>query len=116
MKGIGAMGIVSRKLALALSVVLLLASPAMAGPSMSWGWVPLSVDQAECLRRGEDAVKKQGFTDKLEISKTSVFGIRGDYTAIIDCVPSNGIVFFAVAGPDLNKADDYENTLQSSGF
>jgi hypothetical protein len=108
------MVVISRKLVVALAS-LLAAPTAMAGPSMSWGWAPIS-DEAECMRTAEDVVKKQGFNTNFSVSKSSVFGVRDEYTAVIDCLASNRLVFFVVAGPDLNKANKYENALQSSGY
>lgn len=62
----------------------------------------ISISQELCESKAETAVKRAGFTENFEPIGRGAFGVSGKYSASVRCEADNGIVFFAVAGPDNN--------------
>jgi len=89
---------------------------AVAGPSMSASWQETTMTQTECLRHGERAVRDAGFNTRFEIvGQRSIFGERGDYTALVRCGTTKGFVFFVVSGPRVAEASRHQKAI-SGGF
>jgi hypothetical protein len=86
--------------------------PASAGPSMSTGLQPTSLDLADCLKRGEAILRDAGLTRNLQVLQVTVYGEQGDYTASVRCVPGKDMVFFAVAGPRPDRASKFMADLR----
>ncbi len=92
-----------------------MASHAIAGPSMSMAWVEIS-DQDQCVKQASSALKSNGFTTRFEvISNRSIYGEKGDYTAAIRCVSDKSVAFVAVAGPKSDLTGKYTDALKE-GF
>ena len=45
----------------------------------------------------------------------SVFGERGDYSAMVRCATEKGVIFFVIAGPEVERVDRYVDDV-SDGF
>ena len=74
----------------------------------------ISISQEACEKKAEDAVKRAGFTEYFEPIGLGAFGVNGKYSASVRCETDNGIVFFAVAGPDNQTTKRLVVRLQSS--
>jgi hypothetical protein len=71
-----------------------------AGPSMSSAWLSITIGQDDCIRRGTSSMREQSFNTRFEVlGNSSIYGERGDYTALVRCAADKGIVYFVVAGP-----------------
>ena len=92
-----------------------MASHAIAGPSMSMAWVEIS-DQDQCVKQASSALRSNGFTTRFEvISNRSIYGEKGDYTAAVRCVSDKSVAFVAVAGPKSDLTGKYTDALKE-GF
>src|SRR5262245_34983375 len=86
------------------------ATAAVAGPSMSSAWLEITISQDDCVKQGSAAVRKTSFNTRFEVvANASVFGERGDYTALVRCAADKGIAYFVVAGPRSADASRYMN-------
>jgi hypothetical protein len=101
----------------AIFLCTLAAMPSVkAGPAMSSAWLIINVSQDECIRRGTAAVRGNTFTTRFEvISNASIYGERGEYTALVRCVAEKGIVYFVVAGPRGETSTNHMNAMRD-GF
>jgi hypothetical protein len=77
-----------------------------AGPSMTTKWNTTTMNLERCKSRGEDALRDARFRG-VKVLQYSVFGERGDYSAMIRCATDKGVVFFVVAGPEVERANRY---------
>ncbi len=82
---------------LAVFAAIAAAAPAVAGPAIASDWATLDLSQADCLARGEAAIKRMEFTDT-EQTRYSRFGQNAEYTVSVRCVPEKGVVLFLAAG------------------
>jgi hypothetical protein len=73
------------------------AARALAGPAIASDWATLKGTQAECLDRGETAIRRLGF-GPVERTRYSRFGVSNDYTVSVRCIPEKGVVLFLAAG------------------
>jgi hypothetical protein len=88
----------------------------MAGPSMSSAWLTITVNQEECVKRGSSAVQDNSFNTRFEVvGNSSVYGERGDYTALVRCAAEKGMVYFVVAGPKGDICSKHMNAMRD-GF
>ena len=103
----------------ALCVILGIAGLAMsagaasAGPAMTTNWQTTALDVADCLKRGEAAMRGAGLTMNLETLQESVYGENSDFTASIRCPTGKGFVFFVVAGPQIERARKLMSELRA---
>lgn len=69
-------------------------------------WQETALNQADCVRRGENAMRDAGMTQNFQAFRESIYGEQGQYTAAVRCLNGKGIVFFVVSGPrpDRNSA------------
>lgn len=88
------------------------ALPAVAGPVMSTGLQPTTLELAECLKRGETIMREAGLTRNLQVMQLTVYGEQGEYTASVRCVPGKDVVFFVVAGPRPDRASKFMAELK----
>jgi hypothetical protein len=95
---------------LALAAMLALQSAALAGPAVATRWQYAKMKQEECLKRAEQAISRAGL-DRLERTTQSRYGTRDDYTGVVRCVTSSGIVFFVGSGPGRSTADALAGAL-----
>ncbi len=86
--------------------VVMAAGTAMAGPSMSTKWSNTKHTLERCKDRAEDAVRDAGFRS-VKVLQYSVFAERGDYSIMVRCITDKGMVFFAVAGPRVERTTRY---------
>ena len=88
----------------------------MAGPSMSSAWLAITVSQDECVRRGSAAMRASSFTARFEVlGNNSIYGARGDYSALVRCATDKGIAYFVVAGPKGDLCNSHMNAIRD-GF
>jgi hypothetical protein len=88
----------------------------MAGPSMSSAWLAITVNQEECVKRASSAVQDNSFNTRFEVvGNSSVYGERGDYTALVRCAAEKGMVYFVVAGPKGDICSKHMNAMRD-GF
>jgi hypothetical protein len=74
--------------------------PAVAGPHMISSWQDFDATQDECVRRGSEALRRNGFTTKFAVlGNASIYGQRGGYTALVRCAAEKRFILYAVAGP-----------------
>ena len=97
---------------LAVTAVLV-STAAIAGPSMSTKWSNTDLDLDRCKSRAERALKDAKFSAK--VLNYSVYGERGDYSAMVRCATDKTMVFFVVAGPDVDRCNRYVDDI-GDGF
>ncbi len=89
-----------------------LATPSDAGPSMSTRWSNTGLSLDRCKSRAEEAVRDAGFRN-VRVLKFSIFAERGDYSIMARCITEKNMIFFAVAGPQVQRTsrmlDDVAN-------
>jgi hypothetical protein len=96
-----------------LAVGLAATIKAMAAPSMSSAWLGITVDQDECVKKASAAVKKNSFNANFEVlGNSSIYGERGDYTALARCAADKNIVFFVVSGPKGALCSKHMNAIR----
>lgn len=94
-----------------VSVVVVSATAAFAGPSLSTNWTSTTLSQEECMRRAETAVRDARLTRGFEIVGQSVFGGTDSYTLVVRCIADKGLVYFAVGGPSLDQARKHQRAV-----
>ena len=100
---------------IALPFYLAMLIAAAAGPSMSSAWSSITIDQDECVRRGEAAVRGNSFTTRFEtLGNSSIYGELGDYTALLRCAADKGMAYVVIAGPIGKEASRYMNAIRDS--
>ncbi len=75
---------------------------ALAGPSMSTKWSNTGLSLERCKERAEEAVRDAGFRS-IKVLQFSIFAERGDYSIMVRCITEKKMVFFAVAGPQVER-------------
>ena len=101
------------RLLLALPFYLAMLLAAAAGPSMSSAWLKITVDQDECVQRSKAAIQENSFTTRIEVlGNSSIYGERGEYTALVRCAADMNMVYFVVAGPKGDAASRYMNAIR----
>ena len=103
-----------RPIVFAVALSMLGGTAAVAGPSMSTKWTTTTLSLDRCKSRGEDALRDAKFKG-VKVPQYSVFGERGDYSAMIRCATDKGVIFFVVAGPEVDRANRYVDDV-SEGF
>jgi hypothetical protein len=98
----------------AAAISLLGSTASFAGPSMTTKWNTTTLSLERCKSRGEDALRDAKFRG-VKVLQYSVFGERGDYSAMIRCATEKGVVFFVIAGPEVDRASRYVDEV-SEGF
>ena len=95
---------------LALSVLPALGAYSLAGPAVASRYNEIKMSQEQCLKNAEEALRKTGLAaqDRTEQSR---YGARGDYTGVVRCIASNGLVLFIGSGPSRQITDDLSGTL-----
>jgi hypothetical protein len=92
----------------------LISTAALAGPSMSTKWNTTSLNLDRCKQRAEDALREAGFRS-VKVLQFSVFAERGDYSAMVRCATDKEVVFFVVAGPQVERTNRYVDDI-GDGF
>ena len=83
---------------------------------MSSAWLSITISQDECVRRGSAAVRDNSFNTRFEVlGNSSIYGERGDYTALVRCAADKGIAYFVVAGPTGSICSKHMNAIRD-GF
>ena len=101
------------RLLLALPLYLAMLLAAAAGPSMSSAWLKIAVDQDECVLRSKAGVQENSFTTRFEVlGNSSIYGERGEYTALVRCAADMNMAYFVVAGPKGDVASRYMNAIR----
>jgi hypothetical protein len=95
---------------LALSALPALTTPGLGGPAVASRYNEIKMSQEECLKSAEEALLKTGL-DKLERTEQSRYGTRGDYTGVVRCIASNGLVLFVGSGPSRQTTDSLAGAL-----
>ena len=103
-----------RPIVFAVALSMLGGTTAFAGPSMTTKWNTTTMLLERCKSRGEDALRDAKFKS-VKVLQYSVFGERGDYSAMIRCATDKGVVFFVIAGPEVERANRYVDEV-SDGF
>ena len=103
-----------KRILFAAALAMLGGSAAIAGPSMSTKWNTTTLSLDRCKARGEDALREAKFKG-IKVLNYSVFGERGDYSAMIRCATDKGVVFFVIAGPEVERTNRYVDDV-SDGF
>ena len=95
---------------LALSALPALATPALAGPAVGSRYNEIKMSQEQCLKNAEVALRKTGLNaqDRTEQSR---YGARGDYTGVVRCIASNGLVLFIGSGPSRQITNNLAGAL-----
>jgi hypothetical protein len=73
-----------------------------------------NLSQGRCVDNAGAALKRAGFTERFEFLRTGAFAVKGRYSAIIRCAAEKNIVFFAVAGPENQTAENLVVRLRNS--
>ena len=86
------------------------------GPSMSSAWLAITTNQNECVKRGTQSVRDNNFNTRFEVlGNSSIYGERGDYTALVRCAADKNIAYFVVAGPKGDVCSKHMNAMRD-GF
>ncbi len=89
------------------------ATAAIAGPSMSSAWLSITIEQDECIKKGTATMRKQSFNTRFEVlGNSSIYGERGEYTALIRCAASKEMMYFVVAGPKGDICSRHMNAMR----
>ncbi len=92
---------------------VLVATAAIAGPSMSSNWLDITISQDLCVEKGQRALRQNSFTKRLEtLNNRSIYGERGDYTALVRCASEKQIAYFVVAGPEAKLTTKYVDEIR----
>jgi hypothetical protein len=102
------------KATLMVITACLVSTAALAGPSMSTKWTDTDLSLDRCKQRAERALRDAKFTG-IKVLNYSVFAERGDYSAMVRCATDKTMVFFAVAGPDVERTNRYVDDI-GDGF
>jgi hypothetical protein len=98
-------------MALAALAIAGVAGPAHAGPAIASDWATLQGSHAECLDRGEAAIRRFGIRE-IERTRYSRFGVTpDDYTVSVRCIAEKGTVLFLAAGPVRGRAAELQIEL-----
>ncbi len=97
-------------LGLALGAFPALASPSLAGPAVASRYNEIKMSQEQCLKNAEEALRKTGL-EAQDRSEQSRYGARGDYTGVVRCIASNGLVLFIGSGPSRQITNNLSGTL-----
>ena len=92
----------------------LVSTAALAGPSMSTKWSNSTLNLDRCKSRAEEALRDAKFTG-IKVLNYSVFAERGDYSAMVRCATDKQMVFFVVAGPQVERCNRYVDDI-GDGF
>ncbi len=92
----------------------LVSTAALAGPSMSTKWSNSTLNLDRCKSRAEEALRDAKFTG-IKVLNYSVFAERGDYSAMVRCATDKQLVFFVVAGPQVERCNRYVDDI-GDGF
>jgi len=94
----------------ALSVLPALVASSLAGPAVASRYNEIKMSQEQCLKSAEEALRKTGLAaqDRTEQSR---YGARGDYTGVVRCIASNGVVLFIGSGPSRQITDNLSGML-----
>jgi len=80
---------------------------------MSSAWLKITVNQDECVKRSSASMRNASFNTRFEVlGNSSIYGERGDYTALIRCAAEQEIVYFVVAGPTGPQCSKYMNIMR----
>ncbi len=79
---------------------------------MSTSLQSTTLEQSECVKRGETAIRDAGMTQNVESHQATAYGEQGDYTAMVRCVSGSGLVFFVVAGPRPERASKFMSDVR----
>ena len=102
---------IAPRVAMALTAAVICGSAALAGPSLSTNWTATTLSQEECMRRAETAVRDARLAKGFEVVGQSVFGGAESYTLVVRCITDQGLVYFAVGGPNLDQARKYQRAV-----
>lgn len=80
------------------------------GPAVASRYNEIKMSQEQCLKNAEAALRKTGL-EAQDRTEQSRYGARGDYTGVIRCIASNGVVFFIASGPSRQITDNLAGTL-----
>ena len=97
-----------------VSTAAFVSTPALAGPSMSTKWNSTTLTLELCKARAEEALREAKFTG-IKVLNYSVFAERGDYSAMVRCATDKEMVFFVVAGPQVERTNRYVDDI-GDGF
>jgi len=88
----------------------LVSTAALAGPSMSTKWNNTDLNLDRCKAKAEEALREAGFRG-IKVLNYSVFAERGDYSAMVRCATDKQMVFFVVAGPQVERTNRYVDDI-----
>ncbi|MFO1349873.1 MAG: hypothetical protein U1F68_04020 [Gammaproteobacteria bacterium] len=87
------------------AAALLISGAARAEPPfIDYDWDKTDDDPETCVYSGELMLKELGFAASKSTGNTEALGRKGDYKAIVACLP--GIRLYIVAGPAYKEAKD----------
>jgi hypothetical protein len=93
-----------------LTILPALASPCVAGPAVASRYNEIKLSQEQCLKNAEAALRKSGLETQ-DRTEQSRYGARGEYTGVVRCIASNGLVIFVGSGPSRQIADNLAGAL-----
>lgn len=105
------------KKVLVFFVVFLMSLPVFAETKVSTEWSVVNGSQIHCLKVATDVLWFNHFKNKKSEethSKTSAWGRRGDYKAVVRCVAEQDVAFFVVTGPEGKTTRQYVDELAHS--
>lgn len=112
-----------KSIVLGVPMSMMLTGVAQAETFVMTLWKPMSLSFSLCIKEAKAVLEtgqfkeKPGNTSLLEDGSGSAWAGTDhgrQYKAIIQCLPDQELVFFAVAGPDLKTTDKYARTLKKN--
>ena len=97
-------------LVLGVSLAIGSAAALARGPAVASRYNEIKIPQEQCLKNAEAALSKTGL-GSLERTEQSRYGTQGEYTGVVRCIASNGLVLFIGSGPLRQTADSLSGAL-----
>jgi hypothetical protein len=98
------------RLGFGLVLSALTATPSFGGPAVASRYNEIKMSQEQCLKNAETALRNAGL-DRVEQTGQSRYGTHEDYTGVVRCIASNGLVLFIASGPARPASDNLAGTL-----
>lgn len=95
---------------LVLAGVLSLQCPALAGPAVLSAYFDTALSFNTCMQRGESVLQAYG-AENVQRLNTAISGTYGDFSVMVFCITTKGLILVMVVGPDLTTGANHLNSV-----
>ncbi len=81
-----------------------------ATPSVSTAYFDTALSFNTCMQRGESALQAYG-AENVQRLNTAISGTYGDFTVMVVCITTKGLILVMVAGPDATTGANHLNSV-----